>query len=126
MHSIKKEGQKLITVFGCGGDRDKGKRPKIAAECEKYSDAVIVTTDNSRSESDEEIIEDILRGFKSTEKRTVITSRKDAIIHAILMASDNDIVAIIGKGHERYSIDKNGIYRFDEREIISSALSKRN
>ena len=123
--SIKNRGQNIITVFGCGGDRDKYKRPKIASVAEKYSDQIIVTEDNSRSESTIEIISDILSGIEDTAKRKVITSRAQAISHAILSANKNDIVIVLGKGHERYSIDKNGYRDFDERIVIKDALEKR-
>ncbi|MBE6643995.1 MAG: UDP-N-acetylmuramoyl-L-alanyl-D-glutamate--2,6-diaminopimelate ligase [Ruminococcaceae bacterium] len=125
LFSIKNQEQKLICVFGCGGERDKLKRPKMAAAAEKYSDFVIVTSDNSRSESEIEIIQDILQGFKDTSNRVVITSRDSAIEYAILSAKSNDIVAIIGKGHERYNYDKNGVHYFDERKCINKAFRKR-
>ncbi len=125
IYSTKNKGQKLITVFGCGGERDRMKRPKMAAAAELFSDSVIVTQDNSRGESEMSIIKDILSGFTSTEKRKVIISRKAAIENAILSADDGDIIAVIGKGHERYNITKNGYSHFDEREIIKSALEKR-
>ena len=124
--SNKNVEQSLTTIFGCGGNRDKYKRPRMASVAEKYSDHVIVTADNSRNEPLENIISDILKGFKTTEKRTVITSRKAAIEHAIFAAKDGDIIAVIGKGHERYNIDENGYSPFDERKIINDALKKRN
>ena len=124
--SYKNAEQRLFTVFGCGGNRDRYKRPKMAAVAEKYSDFVIVTADNSRSEPLENIIADILQGFKSTEKRIVITSRSAAIEHAILSAKDGDLIAIIGKGHERYNIDENGYSSFDERDIVKKAITKRS
>ena len=125
LYSAKSFGQNIITVFGCGGERDKEKRPKMARVAEKYSDLVIVTGDNSREESEIQIIKDILSGFDSTENRKVIASRKAAIEHAIASADKGDIVAIIGKGHERYIIDKNGAHPFDERTVIKEALKKR-
>ena len=125
LNSTKKQGQKLITLFGCGGERDREKRPKMAKIAEELSDFIIVTTDNSRGEPVAEIISDILDGFTETGTRKVITSRKNAIKNAILTASPGDIVAIIGKGHERYNIDKNGYHHFDERAIIREALSER-
>lgn len=123
--SAKKQEQNIITVFGCGGNRDVTKRPKMAHVAEKLSDFVIVTTDNSRNEAGTNIIKDILKGFCCTTKRKVITSRKAAIESAILSAKPGDIVTVIGKGHERYNIDKNGYCYFDEREIIKAALKKR-
>ena len=73
----------------------------------------------------QDIIKDILRGFRSTEKRKVITSRAAAIEHAVLTASSGDIIALIGKGHERYNIDKNGCHDFNEKDIIYRAMNKR-
>ncbi len=124
--SIKKAEQNLILVFGCGGERDTQKRPLMAKAAEKYADFTIVTSDNSRGECETKIISDILKGFESSEKRRVIVSRKKAIEYAVLHASKNDIIAIVGKGHERYNIDKNGYTEFDEREIVRIALSERN
>ena len=121
--SIKGE-RHLTVVFGCGGNRDKTKRPKMAALAEKYADRIIVTSDNSRNEDIKNIISDIIRGFKQG-KYEVIENRKDAIRAAILCASDNDIVAIIGKGPEKYNIDHNGYSNFDEAEIVKSTLEER-
>lgn len=124
-YSNKIIGQKITIVFGCGGNRDTQKRPKMAAIAEKYSDFVIVTTDNSRTESETKIIKDILKGFSCPKKHKVISSRKDAIEYAVINADESDIVIVIGKGHERYNIDKNGYHKFDEREIIKNAIDKR-
>lgn len=123
--SSKKQEQNVITVFGCGGERDQSKRPKIAKIAEENSDFVIVTSDNPRGENESDIIKDVLSGFDKYEKRAVITSRRAAISHAILAAGAGDIVAIIGKGHERYNIDGNGIHYFDERDVIRESLDKR-
>ena len=125
VNSAKRTRQKIITVFGCGGDRDKSKRPKMAALAEKMSDMVIVTQDNPRSENESEIISDILEGFTTPEKRRVITSRKNAITSAVVNADDGDIVLVLGKGHERYNIDANGYHDYDERQTIKDALAKR-
>jgi UDP-N-acetylmuramoyl-L-alanyl-D-glutamate--2,6-diaminopimelate ligase len=121
----KRTRQKVITVFGCGGDRDRSKRPKMAAIAEKMSDLVIVTQDNPRTESESAIISDILEGFTSVEKRRVISSRKSAITNAILGAEDGDIVVVLGKGHEQYNIDAMGYHDYDERRVIKDALEKR-
>jgi UDP-N-acetylmuramoyl-L-alanyl-D-glutamate--2,6-diaminopimelate ligase len=112
----------MIIVFGCGGERDKQKRPLMAKTASKYCDFSIVTSDNSRSEPLSEIIEDILKGFRETEKRTVITDRKKAIEYAILTADKNDVVIIAGKGAEDYIIDANGTAPFSEKDIIKDAL----
>ena len=125
INTAKKYEQNITTVFGCGGERDRLKRPKMARIAEIYSDTVIVTSDNPRGESESDIIKDVLTGFENDAKRTVITSRKAAISHAILSAKDGDIIAVIGKGHERYNIDRNGVHDFDERAVIQAALKQR-
>ena len=92
---------------------------------EKYSSHVIITEDNSRTEPTEEIISDILSGISDVTKRTVITSREEAINHAILSVCVDDIVVILGKGSERYIISNGGISDYNEQEIVRSALEKR-
>ena len=119
-----KGDKKLTVVFGCGGNRDRGKRPKMAEIAEKYANRIIVTTDNSRGEDPKDIISDIIRGFKRGNYE-IIENRRDAIRAAILSADNGDAVAVIGKGPERYNIDDRGYHDFDEREIVSSALSER-
>jgi len=121
----KKQEQKIITVFGCGGERDKYKRPKMAKISENFSDFSIVTTDNSRGESPKKIISDITDGFVKKESYTVIENRAEAIGYAIKIANEEDVVLIIGKGHERYNIDSEGYHSFDEREIIKNALKEK-
>ena len=120
-----KIGQNIITVFGCGGNRDRTKRAKMGAIAEKFSNFVIVTADNSRNENLSQIFKDILKGFKSTAKRKVITSRENAIKQAIMLANDEDIILLVGKGHEKYNIDKDGEHHFDERAIVKEALQLR-
>ena len=125
LNKAKNTEQNLITVFGCGGERDKTKRPKMAYTAEKFSDHVIVTSDNSRNEKTDEIIKDIISGFTDESKYTVIKSREQAIEYAILNSNDEDIIALLGKGHERYNIVNNDYIPFDERRIVLSALEKR-
>ena len=117
--------QNIILVFGCGGDRDQEKRPKMAQIAKKYASKTIVTTDNSRSESPEKIINDIVSGFGGG-GYGVILDRAEAIRYAICKADKNDIVVIAGKGHERYIQDANGFHDFDERKIIEQALNERD
>ncbi len=124
LNSLKKEEQKIILVFGCGGERDAKKRPLMARAAEELSDFCIVTSDNSRTEPKTNIIKDILSGFENSNKKKVIISRKNAIEYAISTAEEKDIVAIVGKGHERYNIDDCGYHNFDEREIVKSAVIK--
>ena len=114
----------LTVIFGCGGNRDKEKRPRMAKIAERYADRVIVTSDNSRNEDIKDIISDIIRGFESG-KYQIIENRRDAIRAAILSSSDGDIVAVIGKGNEKYYIDGSGYHPYDEKEIIERALTER-
>ncbi|MBJ6138429.1 UDP-N-acetylmuramoyl-L-alanyl-D-glutamate--2,6-diaminopimelate ligase [Marinobacter litoralis] len=93
---------KLICVFGCGGDRDPGKRPEMAAEAEKGADVVIVTDDNPRSEDPAHIVKDIEKGFSEAGKCRVVHDRAAAIAEAIAMAGPKDLVLIAGKGHEAW------------------------
>lgn len=113
---------KLITVFGCGGDRDKLKRPKMAAVAEKFSDITILTSDNPRSEDPEAIIRDALVGCMRPEHVIVEKDRKLAIEKAIGMASTKDIVLIAGKGHETYQIFAHHTDHFDDREVAMKAV----
>ena len=122
--SVLKKDRKLTVVFGCGGNRDREKRPKMAAIAEKYANRTIITSDNSRNEDIKNIISDIIHGF--TEGRyEVIENRLDAIRAALLCADDGDFVAIIGKGPEKYNIDSNGYNDFDEKSIVLSTLEER-
>ena len=114
----------LTVVFGCGGERDREKRPRTAAAVEKYADKIIVTSDNSRGEAPMDIIADIIRGFKE-KPFTIIEDREMAIREAILSSPDDGTIAIIGKGAEKYNIDKTGYHSFDEKAIIERALDKR-
>ena len=123
LYSAKNIGQNLCVVFGCGGDRDKGKRGRMGEIAEEYADRIILTSDNPRGEDPLAIIKDIMKSMKN--EPTVIIDRRTAIQHAILSANDGDIVAIIGKGPECYSIS-NGVYSpFNEVEIIREALEER-
>ena len=119
-----KGDRNLTVIFGCGGNRDKEKRPRMAKIAERYADRVIVTSDNSRNEDIKDIISDIIRGFESG-KYQVIENRRDAIRAAILSSNDGDIVAVIGKGNEKYTIDETGYHPYDEKEIIETALMER-
>ncbi|MBC7182219.1 MAG: UDP-N-acetylmuramoyl-L-alanyl-D-glutamate--2,6-diaminopimelate ligase, partial [Marinobacter sp.] len=92
----------LICVFGCGGDRDAGKRPEMAREAEKLADRVVVTDDNPRTEDPADIARDIVEGFADPEKVLVIHDRAEAIQAAIRSATSNDLVLIAGKGHEAF------------------------
>lgn len=125
INTLKNPKQNIIIVFGCGGERDKLKRPLMAKIAKKYCTLSVITSDNSRSEPLSEIIGDILKGFEETDKRLVITDRKKAIEYAIFSSELNDIVVVAGKGCENYIIDKDGTHPFCEKDIIEDALLKR-
>ena len=108
---------KLIVVFGCGGDRDKGKRPLMGEIAERDADCAIVTSDNPRTEDPDAIIDDIEAGMRSS-KHERVTDRLSAIQRSIDLAEDGDIVLLAGKGHETYQIRGTTSYPFDEREIV--------
>ena len=116
------EKSKLICVFGCGGDRDPTKRPKMRKIAEDLSDVVIVTSDNPRSEDPKQIINDILSGIKNTSNIIVEADRKSAIEIAVNKANKSDVIVIAGKGHEDYQILKDRTIHFDDREEIKKAL----
>ena len=99
---------RLIVLFGCGGDRDKGKRPQMGRIAETLGDIAIITTDNPRTENPERIIEDILEGMSLKEKQIVISDRREAIHEAVEIAEKGDIILIAGKGHEQYQ-EINGV-----------------
>lgn len=111
----------LICLFGCGGDRDKTKRPEMAAIAEKIADRIIVTSDNSRTEKTEDILEDIRKGFtsKGLAKALFIADRKEAIRTAIMLAPESSTILLAGKGHETYQILGTEKHHFDEREIVA-------
>ena len=115
---ITPEGGKLICVFGCGGDRDATKRPKMGAIAENLADKVIVTSDNPRSEDPQQIITDILAGLKSVSNVIVEPDRELAIKEASKVANINDIVVVAGKGHEDYQILADKTIHFDDREKV--------
>ena len=116
---------RVICVFGCGGDRDKEKRPLMGEVAGKIADYSIVTTDNPRTEKPEEIIKEIEAGIAKTKgKYEIVVDRKEAIKKAIIMMNKKDIVVICGKGHEKYQeINKEKI-PFDEREIVKEILGE--
>jgi UDP-N-acetylmuramoyl-L-alanyl-D-glutamate--2,6-diaminopimelate ligase len=108
---------KLIVVFGCGGDRDKGKRPIMGEIAERGSDCAIVTSDNPRTEDPDAIIDDIEAGMRGDNHERV-TDRLAAIQRALELAEDGDIVLLAGKGHETYQVRGTTSYPFDEKEIV--------
>ncbi|MBQ6034361.1 MAG: UDP-N-acetylmuramoyl-L-alanyl-D-glutamate--2,6-diaminopimelate ligase [Ruminococcus sp.] len=118
----------LICLFGCGGNRDAAKRPKMAKAAAKYADKLIVTSDNPRNEEPEAIIKDILAGLEGTDVNyDVVVDRKEAIFHALKIAEKGDIIVLAGKGHEDYQILAGMEHiHFDEREIVAEGLKLLN
>jgi UDP-N-acetylmuramoyl-L-alanyl-D-glutamate--2,6-diaminopimelate ligase len=119
-------GGRLITVFGCGGDRDATKRPLMGAVAARLSDLVIVTSDNPRSENPERIIAEIRRGMaRELGDVLEIADRRQAIERAIKDARPGDLVLIAGKGHEKYQIIGDRTIPFDDVRVASDALARR-
>ena len=108
---------KIILVFGCGGDRDRTKRPKMAKIASQLANFSVITSDNPRSEDPQAIIDEIIPGFEGKNYVTIV-DRTEAIYQALDLAQEGDIVLIAGKGHETYQIFKNKTIEFDEREIV--------
>ncbi|MBQ7336681.1 MAG: UDP-N-acetylmuramoyl-L-alanyl-D-glutamate--2,6-diaminopimelate ligase [Clostridia bacterium] len=123
--AIKEPGGRLVILFGCGGDRDKSKRPVMGAIASRLADAVIVTSDNSRSEDPNRIIAEILSGLEGKAEVTVIPDRECAIRKAILGARAKDLILLAGKGHEEYEITREGRRPFSEKQIAIEAFEER-
>lgn len=121
---LKKEHADIITVIGAGGNRDKTKRPLMALEACKYSNKVILTSDNPRFENPEDIINDMKSGLNEAElqKTLCIIDRKEAIKTALMLAKKDDIVLVAGKGHENYQEIKGIKYPFDDRQVIKEFI----
>jgi UDP-N-acetylmuramoyl-L-alanyl-D-glutamate--2,6-diaminopimelate ligase len=109
---------RLIVLFGCGGDRDRGKRPVMGRVAESFADVVILTSDNPRTEDPERILDDIEAGMKQTNHRRV-EDRREAIRQALATAAPDDVVLLAGKGHETYQIRGTTSHPFDERTIVA-------
>lgn len=123
---ITPQNGKLICVFGCGGDRDATKRPKMGAIAQKLADKIIITSDNPRSENPQQIITDIIAGLQSVDpdKVTVEPDRGEAISMLKTIANNNDVVVIAGKGHEDYQILKDKTIHFDDREEAKKVFAE--
>ena len=128
INKIRAEGRQLITVVGAGGDRDRTKRPKMAAITAEGSSKVILTSDNPRTEDPEKILDDMEAGITPDVRRKVlrIRDRREAIKTAVMLAGPGDVVLVAGKGHENYQ-EINGIkHHFDDREELKAALLLKN
>ncbi|NLM51381.1 MAG: UDP-N-acetylmuramoyl-L-alanyl-D-glutamate--2,6-diaminopimelate ligase [Firmicutes bacterium] len=119
---------KVITVFGCGGERDRSKRPLMGEVAGMYSDYCVVTSDNPRGEDEWQIIQEILPGLEkemSKEQYVVLPDRREAISHALNLARKNDVVVIAGKGHETQQIFRDYAIPFDDRQVVRELLQRR-
>ena len=115
---------KVITVVGCGGNRDRSKRPVMAKIASENSDQVILTSDNPRNENPSEILDEMMAGVAITKKRKVqrIENRREAIEVACRLANKEDIILVAGKGHENYQEIKGVKHHFDDREILAETF----
>ncbi|UBM57747.1 UDP-N-acetylmuramoyl-L-alanyl-D-glutamate--2,6-diaminopimelate ligase [Marinilongibacter aquaticus] len=125
INELKGDDQQLITVVGCGGNRDKGKRPLMAQIAAQMSNKVILTSDNPRNEEPQAIIEDMQAGVSISLKRKVLSilDRKEAIKTAVMLAQAGDIILVAGKGHENYQEIKGVKHHFDDKEELLEAFS---
>lgn len=117
------KGDRIVAVFGCGGDRDRSKRPLMGKIASRLADYIIITQDNSRSEDPLDIIGEILGGFDNSKPHTVILDRRSAIEFALANARSGDIILLCGKGHENYQIDKDGKRYFSEYETAMNFVA---
>ena len=119
-------GRELVCVFGCGGERDRSKRPEMAAIAEKLADRIIVTSNNSRSEKTEDIMAEICTGFSPAGRAKAIcmADRREAIRAALCFSAPGAVILLAGKGHETYQITEKGKEHFDEREICAEVLKQ--
>ena len=122
IEEVRRDEQRLFVVCGCGGDRDKTKRPEMAAIATKYATTAIFTSDNPRTEAPEAILDDVVAGVGSAKNWLRITDRREAIRTAAMMAHAEDIILIAGKGHEDYQIIGTVKHHFDDREEIRAAF----
>ncbi|MBF0096544.1 MAG: UDP-N-acetylmuramoyl-L-alanyl-D-glutamate--2,6-diaminopimelate ligase [Magnetococcales bacterium] len=117
---------RMIVLFGCGGDRDRGKRPLMGAIAARLADHLLITDDNPRSEDPSAIRQEVLAGCRSTNKPTEeIADREQAIRHALTLAQPGDALLLVGKGHERVQITANGSFPFDDAEIARLCLAEK-
>ncbi len=125
VRGFRKKGQRILLLFGCGGDRDRSKRRLMGQIGSRLADFLILTSDNSRSEAPEAILREILRGVDKERPFCTIVDRGEAIRYAVLAARRGDILLLAGKGHEEYEIRGSQRLPFSEREIVKKALAER-
>lgn len=124
--SMKREGERIILLFGCGGDRYRGKRSEMGRVASELADRCVITSDNSRSEDPSDIIAEIVSGISpdAMERCETVIDRREAIENVIRGARDGDIIILAGKGHEKYEINESGRHEFDEKSIAIEAVRK--
>jgi UDP-N-acetylmuramoyl-L-alanyl-D-glutamate--2,6-diaminopimelate ligase len=127
LDDVNKGNNRILVVIGCGGDRDKGKRPEMAKIASAYGDQVILTSDNPRSEEPEQILKDMEKGVPAHAKRKVlvIQDRRQAIRTAVRLANEGDLVLVAGKGHEKYQEIRGQRFPFDDKSEFRAALKER-
>ncbi|MGA8807732.1 MAG: UDP-N-acetylmuramoyl-L-alanyl-D-glutamate--2,6-diaminopimelate ligase [Thermoanaerobaculia bacterium] len=118
--------RRVVLIVGCGGDRDKDKRPKMGAIAARLADYTVLTSDNPRGETPEAILDDIEAGMRGAANYTRMADRREAISRTIAEASDDDVIVIAGKGHEPYQVVGDQILHFDDREEAERALETRH
>ncbi len=126
VNEIRDKNRRLTVVCGCGGDRDKTKRPEMAAIAVKYADLAIFTSDNPRTEDPEEILHDMIAGVEAGSRYLKITDRAEAIKTAVMLSNPRDIILVAGKGHEDYQIIGKEKHRFSDRECVADWFAKFN
>lgn len=126
IRKMQKGGEQIITVVGCGGDRDRSKRRLMGEAAAEFSNKAIFTSDNPRSEDPNQILQDMVEGMEFDLKRKVlmITDRKEAIRTAVMMAREEDIILVAGKGHEKYQEIKGERFPFDDRTILMQTITE--
>ncbi len=126
VNEIRTKGRKLTVVCGCGGDRDKTKRPEMAAIAVKYADLAVFTSDNPRTEDPEAILDDMIAGIEAGSRYLKITDRAEAIKTAVMLSNAGDIILVAGKGHEDYQIIGTEKHHFNDRECVAALFAEFN
>ena len=125
VRGFRRPEQRIVLLFGCGGDRDRSKRREMAHIASRMADMTVLTSDNCRSEPPEQIMADMLKGMDKERPYTVIYDRAEAIRYTIENAQPGDVILLCGKGHEAYEIDKEGVRPFSERDVVQAAAAER-
>ena len=122
---FRQDQQRIILVFGCGGDRDRSKRRKMGRIATRLADLTVITSDNARGEDPNAIIADILKGIDKEKAYKIVLDRKEAIAYSVEAARPGDILILAGKGHEEYEIKGRERLPFSEREIVAAFMEKK-